>query len=98
MSTDNYFLNEYLNLEIVNLYLKTSETQEVCQKRLETIGLRIGEKLTEKFCLSPSLVITFFFFSLVYTSKILQNIGRTLKRELWTLSQRHSGMQRLKAR
>lgn len=42
-------LQEYLNMEIVNLYIQTSESIEVAKKRLETIGLRIGEKLTEKF-------------------------------------------------
>ena len=49
MSIDTYFLNQYLHIELTRLFMDTSETLEVCEKRLETVGLSIGEKLTEKF-------------------------------------------------
>ena len=43
------FFQEYLNMEIINLYIKTSESEELATKRLESIGFRIGEKITETF-------------------------------------------------
>ena len=45
------FLQDYLNIEIINLYLKTSETQDEAKLKLERMGRRMGRKLTEMFLL-----------------------------------------------
>ena len=49
MSKVAFFLQDYLNLEMINLFYRTSETRDECRIKLESIGKKIGEKLTEMF-------------------------------------------------
>ncbi|KAH7816993.1 putative trafficking protein particle complex subunit 6 [Monocercomonoides exilis] len=49
------FLQDYLNIEIVNLIVRTSETRDMARSKLERMGQQIGEKYTELFFLKTPL-------------------------------------------
>lgn len=58
------FFQEYLNIEIVNFLIRTSETPELAKLKLEKIGRRIGEKMTEVYDSlrdHVNFLYTFFF-------------------------------------
>ena len=43
------FLQDYLNLEVINFFLRTCESSDEAKLKLERIGRRAGRKLTEMF-------------------------------------------------
>lgn len=69
MSSLDTSVQEYLNIEIVNLFLRTSESVSEAKLKLEKLGRRVGEKITEVFVFFKKkkiiiIFVVYYFFRL----------------------------------